>query len=215
MYQAIIFDFDGVIISSVKMHDHAWVKVASTIGINLSEFQLYRMRSRSRETCLNILLEDSSLTFTQDQKNHLMQLKNEYYMEQANQITLQDLPDGLLDLIHFCKTKRIKLGIGSSSRNARILLNQLGIDQYFDVIVDGQDLSNFKPHPEVFLKAARHLGVDPSKCLVVEDGISGIQAAREAMMDSVAFPDAFEAKEATYRFYSILNVYQFLQEIYE
>ncbi len=198
-YKAIIFDLDGVICHTDHYHYLAWKQLADRLNIYFDEDINNRLRGISRMESLAIILERYHGSLLSDEeKMSLANEKNEIYREYLKTMSPKDLSLEVKNTLESLKGNGIKLAIGSSSKNARIILKQLGVTNYFDAISDGNNISKSKPDPEVFLYAANALSISPEFCLVVEDAVSGIIAANAAGMDSAAVGDAMGCSSATY-----------------
>lgn len=197
-YQGIIFDLDGVLCSTDRYHYLAWKAVADRLGIYFDETINNRLRGVSRMESLDIILERSDRSFTPEEKLALAAEKNELYRSLLSRMTPADLSPEVKGTLDALRAKGLLLGVGSSSRNTRYILDRIGLGDYFDAISDGNNITRSKPDPEVFLKAAEYLGLAPMVCLVVEDAVSGLQAAAAAEMDCAAVGDAAAARLATY-----------------
>ncbi|MDF2943296.1 MAG: beta-phosphoglucomutase [Herbinix sp.] len=207
-YKAIIFDLDGVICHTDHYHYLAWKQLADKLGVYFDETINNRLRGVSRMESLEIILERlDGRVLTKEEKVELAEEKNERYKELLKKMSPQDLSQEVKDTLDFLRTQGLKLAIGSSSKNARLILSQIGLENFFDAISDGNNITMSKPHPEVFLKAAEYLGIEPKDCMVVEDAKAGIEAATVVGMDSGAIGDACGYQLATYdlpKFSSIL-----------
>ena len=190
MKRAIIFDLDGVIVSTDGFHYKAWKAMADKEGIYFDETINNRLRGVSRMESLAIILEKASKTYTDEEKNAMATAKNEIYRESLSQLTPDDILPGVMDMLTALRAKGLKLAIGSSSRNTPVILNQIGLGDYFDAVADGNQIKNSKPDPEVFLLAAELLGIPPQDCVVVEDAYAGIDAAKAGGMKAVGVGDA-------------------------
>ena len=197
-YQGIIFDLDGVICSTDRYHYQAWKKMADGIGVYFDEVINNRLRGVSRMASLEIILERSQEQYTDAQKAALAEQKNELYRELLMQMSPADLPGEVKSTLDALRAGGLRLAIGSSSKNARLILSRIGLGDYFDAISDGTNITHSKPHPEVFLKAAEMLGLEPKDCLVVEDARAGIEAAAAGGFDSAGLGEAAEHERATY-----------------
>lgn len=197
-YQAVIFDLDGVICHTDHYHYQAWKAVADELDIYFDETINNRLRGVSRMESFEIILERSNRTFSQEEKEIWTNKKNEIYKKLLENMTEQDLSEEVKNTLTALRVKGVKLAIGSSSKNAKMILNRLGLGDYFDAISDGNNITCSKPHPEVFQKAGEFLGIAPEYCLVVEDAAAGIQAASSAGMDSAAISDARKEESSTY-----------------
>lgn len=196
-YKAIIFDLDGVICHTDKYHYQAWKQLADEEGIYFDEEINNRLRGVSRMASLEIILEKSRRKYTQEEKEEMAERKNGYYRKLLMQMTPADLSPEVKDTLEKLDSEFL-LAIGSSSRNAKLILDHIGLGDFFDVVSDGNGLLHSKPDPEVFQKAARRLAVRPSEALVVEDADAGIEAARRGGFDSAAIGDAVASGMATY-----------------
>lgn len=184
-YDAVLFDLDGVILSTDEFHYLAWKKLADREGIYFDRVINRRLRGVSRMESLDILLERAEREYSIVEKAELAAFKNNLFIESLSELTPDHVFDGVNELIQFLREQGIKLAIGSSSKNARLILKQAGMSDTFDAVCDGTDITRGKPDPEVFLKAAELLGVAPCNCLVIEDAEVGIDAAEAAGMDSL------------------------------
>lgn len=175
--EAIIFDLDGVIVSTDEFHFRAWKRLADEEGIYFDKDINQRLRGVSRMKSLEILLEKSVRRYEEPEKLQMATRKNSYYQELIGSLTPEHILPGVRQFLAEAKNRKLKIAIGSSSKNSPLILKQIGLDQYFDVTVDGNDISRSKPDPEVFLLAAKRLGILPENCLVVEDAKAGVEAA--------------------------------------
>jgi beta-phosphoglucomutase len=197
-YKAVIFDLDGVICSTDHDHYLAWKKIAGEIGVPFDKTVNNRLRGIGRRESLEILLGFRSSEFSEEAKTELTERKNLLYGELLKNMSPQDLDPAVRKTMDLLKARGIKIAIGSSSKNAKLILQQIGLKDYFDAISDGTNISRSKPDPEVFIKASEYLGVEPQFCLVVEDSRAGVEAAVAANMDCAAMGDAAGAGMATY-----------------
>ena len=197
-YKGIIFDLDGVICSTDRYHYLAWKTVADRLGIYFDETIIRRLRGVSRMESLEIILERCDRILSQEEKLALATEKNDIYRGLLSGMTPADLSREVKETLDALRGKGLRLGIGSSSKNTRYILDRIGLGSFFDAVSDGNNITRSKPDPEVFLKAAEYLGLAPADCLVVEDAVSGLQAAAAAGMDSAAVGDAAESGLAVY-----------------
>lgn len=188
--EAVIFDLDGVIVSTDECHYRAWKKTADEEGIYFDRKINDRLRGVSRMDSLEIVLERAERLYTDEEKVELAERKNNYYKEYIKKLTKDDILNGVNENLAELKAKGIKVAIGSSSENTPDILKYIGLDNYFDAVSDGNNITKSKPDPEVFLKAADMLGVPYEKCLVVEDADSGIEAGKRAGMYTLAVNNA-------------------------
>lgn len=188
--KAVIFDLDGVLCYTDKFHYRAWKQLADEEEVYFDEEINKRLRGVSRMDSLEIILERSGRQYDKTEKEALAARKNEYYVKLLQGITTDALAGGVVETLNALKAKRLKLAIGSSSKNTKLILEKLSLTEYFDAISDGVGLKNSKPDPEVFLKAAEMLKVAPQDCLIVEDAMAGIEAAVRGGFRSAAIGDA-------------------------
>ncbi len=188
--EAVIFDLDGVIVTTDHCHYKAWKQIADEENIPFDEKINERLRGVSRMASLDIVLEKAPGTYSREERHILAERKNACYVEQIKALTADAILPGVMENICRLKEMGIKIAIGSSSKNTPLILKQIGLSHCFDAVIDGNQIQNSKPDPEVFLKAARVLGVMPENCLVVEDADAGILAAKRAGMASLAVNNA-------------------------
>lgn len=186
MIKAVIFDLDGVIVSTDDCHYRAWKKMADEEGIYFDRKINNRLRGVSRTASLDIVLEMADREYSEDEKQALAEKKNNYYKKLICELTPNDILPGAMETLEELKKNGIKIAIGSSSKNTPIILKQIGLDTYFDAISDGNNITHSKPDPEVFLKAAEMLGVAPEHCMIVEDADAGIEAGKRAGMKTLS-----------------------------
>ena len=188
--RGIIFDLDGVIVSTDEQHYLGWQALADRLGIPFSREVNSRFRGVSRMACMNILEELGGKHYTDSEKIAYADWKNEYYRELLAQMSSDDLSQEVRSTLDALRARGLKLAVGSSSKNAKFILQRIGLSDYFDAVSDGTNISRSKPDPEVFLKAAEYLGLAPSDCLVVEDAVSGVEAAHAGGMKAATVGDA-------------------------
>lgn len=185
-YKGVIFDLDGVICFTDRFHYQAWKKLADRLGIYFDETINNRLRGVSRMASLEIILEKADHAYSSEEKEAFCEEKNASYRELLKTMSPADLADEVRETLLELRQRSCKLAIGSSSKNTKFILERIGLGDFFDAIVDGNDITHSKPHPEVFLKAAGALGYFPQNCLVVEDALAGIQAAKAGGMAAAA-----------------------------
>lgn len=188
--KAVIFDLDGVIVDTAKYHYLAWSNLANELGFTFTEEDNELLKGVSRVKSLEILLGIGNITLEEDEFNRFAAKKNEEYVKLIEQLTPADILPGVKDFITALKESGYKIALGSASKNAPFILGHLGITDFFDEIVDGNSVSKAKPDPEVFLKAAEDMGIEPTSCVVFEDAQAGIEAAKNANMRVVAVGEA-------------------------
>lgn len=187
--KACIFDMDGVIVDTAKFHFRAWQRLAESLGIPFTEHQNEQLKGVSRVDSLEKILSWGNLELNSQKKIELMELKNKWYLDFVQEVAPQDMLPGTYDFLNACKNAGVKVALGSSSKNAILILEKLQIIHFFDSIVDGNKITLSKPNPEVFLRAAREMDLEPSDCVVFEDAISGVDAAKSGGFRCVGIGD--------------------------
>ncbi|HHV98915.1 MAG TPA: beta-phosphoglucomutase [Clostridiaceae bacterium] len=187
--KAILFDLDGVIVDTAKYHYLAWKKLADREGIYFDEKINERLKGVSRMASLEIILERSTRAYSEQEKLEMTEIKNNWYREMIEQLRPDEILPGVIDFLNSLKMNGIKCAICSASKSAAFIIDKLGITQYFDTIVGGQDITKSKPDPEVFLVAAERLNTLPAECVVFEDAYAGIEGAKRAGMKAVGLGD--------------------------
>lgn len=194
--KAILFDLDGVIVSTDQYHYEAWKQLADEENIPYSKEVNSLQRGVSRMESLEIMLRNTSKIYSDSEKLILAEKKNNIYIEKIKNIKPDDILDGVMDFLHLLKEKGVKCAVASSSKNAKAILSGIGLSDFFDAVADGTQITHSKPHPEVFLLAAKLTGALPSDCIVIEDANVGIQAAKSAGMRAIAIGAAYPNTEA-------------------
>lgn len=196
--QGVIFDLDGVIVSTDDCHYEAWKQMADEEGIFFDRQINERLRGVSRMASLDIILERASRSYTDQEKQEMAQRKNNYYVQLIGRLTADDILPGAMETLNLLKSRGIRVAIGSSSKNTPIILKQIGLDSFFDAVADGNAITHSKPHPEVFLLGAKLLGLDPESCMVVEDADAGVEAALAGNMRVLGVGSASHNPKATF-----------------
>ena len=207
--KGIIFDLDGVIVSTDEQHYLGWQALADKLGIPFSREVNNRFRGVSRMACMDILEEIGGRSYTDQEKIAYASWKNEYYRKLLGKMSPADLAEEVKFTLDALRARGYLLAIGSSSKNAKFILERIGLADYFDAVSDGTNISKSKPDPEVFLKAAAFLGLKPEECLVVEDAISGVDAAHAGGMEAAVVGDAADRDYGDYvltNFSELLNI---------
>ena len=186
MIKAVIFDLDGVIVSTDDCHYEAWKKMADEEDIYFDKTINNRLRGVSRMESLEIVLERAVKEYSEEEKLQLAERKNGYYKEFITKLTPADILPGAMNTLDELRANGIKVAIGSSSKNTPVILKQIGLSDYFDAVSDGNNITNSKPDPEVFLKAADMLDTPYGECMIVEDADAGIEAGKRAGMKTVS-----------------------------
>lgn len=183
--KACIFDLDGVIVDTAKYHYLAWKKLAGELNINFTKEDNEKLKGVSRMKSLEIILDLGKVRLDEETKNKLAEKKNSWYLEYISNIDNSEVLPGVEEFLNDLKEHGIKIALGSASKNARLILKNICMENYFDAIIDGTKITKAKPDPEVFLTCAEELGMKPEECVVFEDAAAGVQAALAGGMKAV------------------------------
>lgn len=195
--KAFIFDLDGVIVFTDRFHYLAWKQMADEMGVYFDEEINHRLRGVGRRDSLEIILERyEGEPLSEDKKLELCTYKNSIYRSYLGKMNPADVAAEVRSTLSELRKRGYKIALGSSSKNARFILEQVGLTDAFDAISDGTNITKSKPDPEVFLKAAEFLGLDPSDCAVIEDAESGIDAANAGGFTSIGIHEASKYDKA-------------------
>ncbi len=210
-----IFDLDGVIVDTAKYHFLAWRKLANTVGVDFSEEQNEQLKGISRVKSLEKILDWGGITLSEDKFMELMAKKNHDYLKYVDAMdaseTLPDIPK----ILNYLQSIEQPIALGSASKNARTILKKVHLFEAFDAIVDGTDVTKAKPDPEVFLNAAKLLGITPEECIVFEDSVAGVQAANAANMISIGIGSKEVLHEADFVFTDFTEISaKFIDELF-
>ncbi len=208
MKQGIIFDLDGVLLSTDEMHYEAWKSVADELSIPFDRTVNNRLRGVSRMESLEIILEKSSHTFSPEEKEELATRKNDRYRTLLQSLTPDAVAPEVRNTLSELKARGLKLAVGSSSKNTKLILSLTDLEHFFDAVSDGTNIIRSKPDPEVFLKAAEFIGLTPADCAVVEDATAGIDAAIAGGFTSIGIGDAAVYEKTEIRIQSLQDLLQ-------
>jgi beta-phosphoglucomutase len=190
MIKGFLFDLDGVIVETAIFHYQAWRKMANDLGFDISEEFNEGLKGISRMDSLSLILEHGNIVLTESEKMDWATKKNEHNLTLVSKMTANDILPGVKEFFTQIKQTNIKIALGSVSKNAQMILEAVGLINYFDVIIDGTKISQGKPNPEVFLKGAAELGLSTDECLVFEDAVAGVEAGKNAGMKVVGIGNA-------------------------
>ncbi|MBQ0035899.1 MAG: beta-phosphoglucomutase [Firmicutes bacterium] len=213
MIKAVIFDLDGVICSTDKYHYQAWKQLADELGVFFNKEINNRLKGVSRMESLDILLEKSEKKYSLEEKQELAKKKNDIYRNLLKNMDVNSVSSDVLKTLYILKRKGIKVAIGSSSKNTMYILERIGLDNCFDAIADGTQITKSKPDPEVFLLAAKKLNFEPNDCVVVEDAKTGIDAANSGRFVSIGINDAADYCETKYRIKKVSDILNIINEL--
>lgn len=186
---ACIFDLDGVIVDTAKYHYLAWRRLAREIGFDFSADHNEQLKGVSRMQSLEILLKVGGIKMSQAEKKDAAQKKNAWYVDFISALNPDEILPGVINFLSELKKNNVKIGLGSASKNAGLIIQRLKLKEFFDVQIDGNKISKAKPDPEIFLLAANALKATPEECVVFEDAQAGIEAAKNAGMISIGVGD--------------------------
>ena len=203
MKKAIIFDLDGVLLSTDELHYAAWKSVADELGIPFDRQVNNRLRGVSRMASLDIILEHGGLALSLEEKEAVATRKNDRYRALLMTLTPATVAPEVRKTLSTLKARGLKMAVGSSSKNTKLILERTDLKHYFDAVSDGTNITRSKPDPEVFLKAAAFLGLDPADCAVVEDAVAGIDAANAGGFLSIGIGDAASYEKTDRRINSL------------
>lgn len=195
-----IFDLDGVIVDTAKYHFLAWKKLAESIGVSFTEAENEQLKGVSRIKSLEKILEWGNKSISEDKFVQLMALKNDDYLTYINDMDEEEILPDVTKTLRFLIENNQGIALGSASKNAQTILQKVNLLDKFEAIIDGNDVIKGKPNPEVFLKAANALHIEPEDCIVFEDSVAGIQAANSAKMISIGIGEEKILHEADFVF---------------
>lgn len=212
--KAFIFDLDGVIVDTAKYHFLAWQKLANTLGIEFTHEHNEQLKGVSRVRSLEIILDLGKVEASDAQKNEWLIQKNEDYLSYINTMNESEILPDVIRVLEFLKAQQQPIVLGSASKNARPILEKVNILHYFDAIVDGNDVSNAKPDPEVFLVGAQKVNQPNENAIVFEDSVAGVEAANIAGMTSIGIGEKDVLNEAYFVFENFTKMSnEFLMEL--
>lgn len=202
----IIFDLDGVIVDTAKYHFLAWKKLADSLGFEFTEANNELLKGVSRVRSLEILLSLGNVTVSETEKQKMLISKNEDYLTYITKMGPDEILPGVESFLNSLDDLGIDYVLGSASKNAPLILKQVDLLNRFKGIVDGNSVSKAKPDPEVFLIGAKQLKLPPEQCIVFEDAIAGVEAAKNAKMICVGIGDKDTLSEADYIFNNFTEI---------
>jgi beta-phosphoglucomutase len=211
-----IFDLDGVIVDTAKYHYLAWKRLANSLGFDLTVRQNEQLKGVSRMAALDIVLGIGAVTADEKRRREYAEQKNSWYVELVSKMNRDEILPGADIFVREARLSGLKTAIGSASKNTMTILDLLGITPLFDVIIDGKRTSRPKPDPEVFLLAARELGLSPDQCIVFEDAEAGVQAAKAGGMYCVGIgvPERLHQADLVVRSFTGLTPKTILAQLY-
>ncbi len=205
-YRAVIFDLDGVLCFTDRYHYLAWKQLADRLNIPFDETVNRRLRGVSRMESLSIILEASEKRYSEEEKARLAEEKNNTYRSLLQNMTPADISESTRDTLCALRAGKVLLAVGSSSKNAHLILEKTNLGDFFDAVVDGNRITKSKPDPEVFLRAAQMLQLSPECCLVVEDAEAGIAAGTAGGFDTASIGALAPMLPSTYRLNTLADL---------
>lgn len=206
MKKAFIFDLDGVIVDTAKYHFIAWQKIANELGIEFTPEHNEELKGVSRIRSLELILQLGNIEASQEDKNRWLIQKNDDYLSYIKNMDESEILPGVREILEFIKENNQLIALGSASKNALPILEKVKLVHFFDAIVDGNEVTNAKPDPEVFLRAAQLLKTTNENSIVFEDSVAGIQAANSANMLSIGIGETKILHEAQFCFPNFLHI---------
>ena len=179
MIKGLIFDLDGVIVDTAHYHYLSWREISRDLNIDFTIKDNENLKGVSRIDSLNYILKLGRLSFNTEEKNNLLDKKNNIYKHSISSLGKKNILKGVEKILSKAKEKKMLLAVGSSSKNAKMIVEKLNLTHLFQAVVDGTMVKKTKPDPEVFLKAAKKMNLKPSECIVFEDAESGVIAAKK------------------------------------
>ena len=211
----IIFDLDGVIVDTAKYHFHAWKSLANDLGFDFDEAQNEQLKGVSRRDSLELILNWGGKELSEEDKLVWMEKKNRRYLEFVDKMGQEEILDGILPLLAELQFQKIPVALGSASKNSVRILNQLNLNDFFDVIIDGNKVTKGKPDPETFLLGAEAMSLKPENIIVFEDSEKGIQAAKTGGFKAIGIGKSENLAAADYVIPGFSNItYNVIYELY-
>jgi beta-phosphoglucomutase len=213
--KACIFDLDGVLVDTAKYHFVAWRRLAGTLGVNFTEHDNEQLKGLSRDASLDYILKKGKIAATTSEREVWKEQKNDWYLELVQSMPEEEVLPNCKELLQDLKLNNVKIALGSASKNAKLILDRVKISHYFDAIIDGTVTSKSKPDPEVFLLGAKALLCDVSECIVFEDALNGIKAAKTGGFFTIGIGEQEMLKEADIVFQDLTTLnYSELNKIF-
>lgn len=183
--KACLFDLDGVIVDTAVYHFQAWRRLANELGFDFTEHQNEQLKGISRMESLELILQWGGVSLSEAEKLDWATKKNQWYLDLVLQMTPNEVLPGVPAFLDALRTNGIKIALGSASKNSKLILEKIQMLDYFDAIIDGNNITKGKPDPQVFLMGAEATHSLPSECVVFEDAVAGVQAAKAGGMKAI------------------------------
>lgn len=196
--KACLFDLDGVIVDTAVYHFQAWRRLANELGFDFTEHQNEQLKGISRMESLELILNWGNVTLTEAEKLEWATRKNDWYLDLVKLMTPNEVLPGVATFLTNIREVGIKIALGSASKNSKLILERINMLDYFDAIIDGNNITKGKPDPQVFLMGAEATNALPSECVVFEDAVAGVQAAKAGGMKAIGVGSADVLTEADF-----------------
>lgn len=196
--KACLFDLDGVIVDTAVYHFQAWRRLANELGFDFTEHQNEQLKGISRMESLELILQWGNVTLTEEEKIEWATRKNAWYLDLVKQMTPDEVLKGVPEFLTSLRANNIKIALGSASKNSKLILERINMLDYFDAIIDGNNITKGKPDPQVFLMGAEATHCKPEECVVFEDAVAGVQAGKAGGMKVIGVGSADILTEADF-----------------
>ena len=196
--KACLFDLDGVIVDTAIYHFQAWRRLANELGFDFTEHQNEQLKGISRMESLELILKWGNVLLSDEEKIEWATRKNAWYLESVMQMTPNEVLKGVPEFLKELRANGIKVALGSASKNSRLILEKIKMIEFFDVIIDGNNITKGKPDPQVFLMGAEATNCKPIDCVVFEDALAGVQAGKAGGMRVIGVGDPKILNEADF-----------------
>jgi len=212
----VIFDLDGVIVDTTKYHFQSWRRLANELGFDFTEVENEQLKGVIRKESLDLVLSWGGVELSDSEKKNWMNKKNDWYLQFVEGMDQTEIMDGVAPLLAELKFQKIPIALGSASQNAVRILKQVGLFEFFDAIIDGNQVVKGKPNPETFLLGAKAINCLPENCIVFEDSEKGVLAAKTGGFKAIGIGRSEILYKADYVIPGFSNIsYNTILELYK